>query len=141
MAVGVSIGGTFGKIVSSLVNGIVMLLVSLATGGAKDLVNLSENERCCRCRSPQVRYFLPNGAGTPLSVMTPREAIMRGQPTRFAGIRSMAWAIDVLLRYIAECEVVEIGSTRWQSRGVVFFFTRTVLSSVIFTSTSRVSPY
>ena len=33
MAVGVIIGGAFGKIVSSLVNDIIMPLVSLATGG------------------------------------------------------------------------------------------------------------
>ena len=33
MAVGVIIGGAFGKIVSSLVNDIIMPVVSLATGG------------------------------------------------------------------------------------------------------------
>ena len=35
MAVGVIIGGAFGKIVSSLVNDIIMPIVSLATGSAK----------------------------------------------------------------------------------------------------------
>ncbi len=35
MAVGVIIGGAFGKIVSSLVNDIIMPVVSLATGSAK----------------------------------------------------------------------------------------------------------
>ncbi|MCH5285090.1 MAG: large-conductance mechanosensitive channel protein MscL [Akkermansiaceae bacterium] len=37
MAVGVIIGGAFGKIVSSLVEDIIMPLVSLLTGGSKDL--------------------------------------------------------------------------------------------------------
>ncbi len=41
MAVGVIIGGAFGKIVTSLVNDIIMPLVSLITGGSKDLANLS----------------------------------------------------------------------------------------------------
>ena len=40
MAVGVIIGGAFGKIVSSLVEDIIMPLVSLLTGGTKDLANL-----------------------------------------------------------------------------------------------------
>ncbi len=41
MAVGVIIGGAFGKIVTSLVNDIIMPLVSFVTGGTKDLANLS----------------------------------------------------------------------------------------------------
>ncbi len=41
MAVGVIIGGAFGKIVTSLVNDIIMPLVSLVTGGTKDLAGLS----------------------------------------------------------------------------------------------------
>lgn len=40
MAVGVIIGGAFGKIVSSLVEDIIMPLVSMLTGGTKDLANL-----------------------------------------------------------------------------------------------------
>ncbi len=40
MAVGVIIGGAFGKIVTSLVNDIIMPVVSVATGG----VNFSENK-------------------------------------------------------------------------------------------------
>lgn len=40
MAVGVIIGGAFGKIVSSLVEDIIMPLVSMITGGTKDLANL-----------------------------------------------------------------------------------------------------
>ena len=42
MAVGVIIGGAFGKIVTSLVNDVLMPLVSLATGGI-DLTNLFIN--------------------------------------------------------------------------------------------------
>lgn len=41
MAVGVIIGGAFGKIVSSLVEDIIMPLISLVTGGTKDLANLA----------------------------------------------------------------------------------------------------
>ncbi len=41
MAVGVIIGGAFGKIVSSLVSDIIMPLVSIITGGTKDLAALS----------------------------------------------------------------------------------------------------
>ena len=41
MAVGVIIGGAFGKIVSSLVEDIIMPLVSMLTGGTKDLANLT----------------------------------------------------------------------------------------------------
>ena len=40
MAVGVIIGGAFGKIVSSLVEDIIMPLVTMLTGGTKDLANL-----------------------------------------------------------------------------------------------------
>ena len=40
MAVGVIIGGAFGKIFSSLVEDIIMPLVSMLTGGTKDLANL-----------------------------------------------------------------------------------------------------
>ena len=40
MAVGVIIGGAFGKIVSSLVEDIIMPLVSMLTGGTNDLANL-----------------------------------------------------------------------------------------------------
>ena len=40
MAVGVIIGGAFGKIVTSLVEDIIMPLVSMLTGGTKDLANL-----------------------------------------------------------------------------------------------------
>ena len=46
MAVGVIIGGAFGKIVTSLVNDVIMPLVSLATGGidfANLFVNLSDD--------------------------------------------------------------------------------------------------
>ena len=42
MAVGVIIGGAFGKIVTSLVNDVIMPLVSLATGGI-DFTNLFVN--------------------------------------------------------------------------------------------------
>lgn len=41
MAVGVIVGGAFGKIVTSLVNDIIMPLVSMLTGGTKDLADLS----------------------------------------------------------------------------------------------------
>ena len=41
MAVGVIIGGAFGKIVSSLVSDIIMPVVSILTGGTKDLAALS----------------------------------------------------------------------------------------------------
>ena len=40
MAVGVIIGGAFGKIVTSLVEDVIMPLVSMLTGGTKDLANL-----------------------------------------------------------------------------------------------------
>ena len=40
LAVGVIIGGTFGKIVDSLVNGIVMPLISNILGGRVDFTNL-----------------------------------------------------------------------------------------------------
>ena len=42
MAVGVIIGGAFGKIVTSLVNDVIMPVVSLATGGI-DFINLFVN--------------------------------------------------------------------------------------------------
>ena len=41
MAVGVIIGGAFGKIVTSLVGDIIMPLVSVLTGGTKDLAGLA----------------------------------------------------------------------------------------------------
>lgn len=44
MAVGVIIGGAFGKIVSSLVNDIIMPLISLCTGG----VNFTDNKLILR---------------------------------------------------------------------------------------------
>lgn len=40
MAVGVIIGGAFGKIVTSLVEDVIMPLVSMLTGGSKDLSSL-----------------------------------------------------------------------------------------------------
>lgn len=41
MAVGVIIGGAFGKIVTSLVNDIIMPLISMATGGTKGMADLA----------------------------------------------------------------------------------------------------
>ena len=41
MAVGVIIGGTFGKIVTSLVNDIIMPAISMLTGDTKNLAELS----------------------------------------------------------------------------------------------------
>ena len=40
MAIGVIIGGAFGKIVTSLVNDIIMPLFAMATGGTKDMTEL-----------------------------------------------------------------------------------------------------
>lgn len=40
MAVGVIIGGAFGKIVTSLVNDIIMPLIAMATGGTKGMAEL-----------------------------------------------------------------------------------------------------
>lgn len=52
LAVGVIIGGAFGKIVSSLVDNIIMPLVGLATGGV-DFTNLS-----CKVDDAEVKWGL-----------------------------------------------------------------------------------
>ena len=46
MAVGVIIGGAFGKIVTSLVNDVLMPVISLATGGI-DFTNLFISKKSC----------------------------------------------------------------------------------------------
>lgn len=50
MAVGVIVGGAFGKIVSSLVNDIIMPVISLVTGG-DGYKNLKSRNCRRRCRS------------------------------------------------------------------------------------------
>ncbi len=50
MAVGVIIGGAFGKISTSLVNDVIMPLISVLTGGVDFQLEDRAEGRCCRSR-------------------------------------------------------------------------------------------